>query len=50
MWREHAGLSVTDGSQKQAMMQPTYSAFVFGARPDGTSRTLFDVPVQEVEA
>jgi hypothetical protein len=36
MWREHAGLSVTDGSQKQAMIESICSAFVFGARPDGT--------------
>jgi hypothetical protein len=34
MWREHAGLSVTDGSQKQAMMPPVCSAFMFGARPN----------------
>jgi hypothetical protein len=36
MWREHVGLSVTDGSQKQAMMESICSAFVFGARPNGT--------------
>ena len=36
MWREHAGLSVTDGSQQRAMMESLYSAFMFRARPDGT--------------
>src|SRR5258705_4485489 len=40
MWREHAGLSVTDGSQKQAMMESICSAFMFGARPNGTLRHL----------
>jgi hypothetical protein len=44
MWREHAGLSVTDGSQKQAMMALVCSAFVFGARLVGTSEHSFDIP------
>src|SRR5882757_6437968 len=38
MWREHAGLSVTDGSQNQAMMKSICSVFMFGAQPNGTLR------------
>jgi hypothetical protein len=41
MWREHAGLSVTDGSQKQAMMESICSAFVSGARPSGPFMNKF---------
>ena len=34
--REHAGLSVTDGSQQRAMIESLCSAFMFRARPNGT--------------
>jgi len=35
IWREHAGLSVTDGSQQQTMIESTCTAFIFTTRPNG---------------